>query len=300
MNLTLNLAKKKKNDEFYTLLEDIEEEMSYYDFTGKIIYCNCDDHRYSNFYRYFKSRFKELGIKKLMATCLVLDYLTEYDGIKETYTKHSGDFRDCNDLLQKADYIITNPPFSLFTEFVKILMDNNKKFIILGNINAISYIDMFSWLTQNKIWLGNRPLNKVMYFNVPDDVKEYFLKEKKEGSAYVIKDNQILGKLCSTCWYTNISRPKSKKISLECKYSPDKYQKYDGYDVINVDRVKDIPYDYDGVMGVPITYLGVHNPLEYEILGIMNWSTWRGYECYAIVNGKHKYQRLIIKKRPAP
>ena len=274
--------------------------MSHYDFTGKIIYCNCDDYRCSNFYKYFKSRFKELGIKKLMATCLALDYLTEYDGIKETYTEHSGDFRECNDLLQKADYIITNPPFSLFTEFIKMLMDNNKKFIILSNINAISYKDMFSWLTQNKIWLGNRPLNKAMYFNVPDDVKEYFLKEKKEGSAYVIKDNQILGKLCSTCWYTNISRPNTKKLKLECKYSPDKYQKYDGYDVINVDRVKDIPYDYTGVMGVPITYIGVHNPLDYEILGIMNWSTWRGYECYAVINGKHKYQRLIIKKRPAP
>lgn len=299
MNQFLNLAKKKKNDEFYTLLEDIEEEMSYYDFTGKIIYCNCDDHGYSNFYKYFKSRFKELGIKKLMATCLALDYLTEYDGIKETYTEHSGDFRDCNDLLQKADYIITNPPFSLFTEFVKILMDNNKKFIILGNINAFSYKDMFSWLTQSKIWLGNRPLNKDMYFNVPDDVREYFLKEKKEGSAYVIKNNQILGRLASVCWYTNVSRPNTKKLKLECKYSPDKYQKYDGYDVINVDRVKDIPYDYDGIMGVPITYLGVHNPLEYEILGTMNWSSWRGYECYAIVNGKHKYQRLIIKKRPA-
>ena len=222
MNLSLNQAKKKKNDEFYTLLEDIEEEMSHYDFTGKIIYCNCDDYRCSNFYKYFKSRFKELGIKKLMATCLALDYLTEYDGIKETYTEHSGDFRDCNDLLQEADYVITNPPFSLFTEFIKMLMDNNKKFIILGNINAISYKDMFSWLTQNKIWLGNRPLNKVMYFNVPDDIKEYFLKEKKKGSAYVIKDNQILGKLCSTCWYTNISRPNTKKLKLECKYSPDK------------------------------------------------------------------------------
>ncbi len=209
--------------------------MSYYDFTGKIIYCNCDDHRYSK-----------------------------------------------------------------FTEFVKILMNNNKKFIILGNINAFSYKDMFSWLTQNKIWLGNRPLNKGMYFNVPDDVKEYFLKEKKEGSTYVIKNNQVLGKLASVCWYTNITRPKTKKLKLECKYSPDKYQKYDNYDVINVDRVKDIPYDYDGIMGVPITYLGVHNPSEYEILGIMNWCLWRGYECYAIVNGKHKYQRLIIKKRPAP
>ena len=235
-----------------------------------------------------------------MATCLALNYLTEYDGIKETYTKHSGDFRECNDLLQKADYIITNPPFSLLTEFIKMLMDNNKKFIILGNINAISYKDMFSWLTQNKLWIGNRPLNKDMYFNVPDDVKEYFLKEKKEGSAYVIKDNQILGRLASACWYTNISRPRSKKISLESKYRPDKYQKYDNYDVINVDRVKDIPYDYTGVMGVPITYLGVHNPSEYEILGTMNWSTWRGYECYAVINGKHKYQRLIINKRPAP
>ena len=92
----------------------------------------------------------------------------------------------------------------------------------------------------------------------------------------------------------------NKKLKLECKYSPDKYQKYDGYNIINVDRVKDIPYDYDGIMGVPITYLGVHNPLEYEILGTMNWSSWRGYECYAVINGKHKCQRLIIKKRPAP
>ena len=232
-----------------------------------------------------------------MATCLVLDYLTEYDGIKETYKKHSGDFRDCNDLLQKADYIITNPPFSLFSEYMKMLFESDKKFIILGDINAITYRCIFAKIVQDEVCLK---LNNTMYFDVPDDVKEYFLKEKKEGSAYVIKDNQVLGRLCSTCWYTNISRPKSKKISLECKYSPDKYQKYDGYDVINVDRVKDIPYDYTGVMGVPITYIGVHNPSEYEILGIMNWSTWRGYECYAIVNGKHKYQRLIIKKRPAP
>lgn len=297
MNLSLNLVKKKKNDEFYTLLEDIEEEMSYYNFTGKIIYCNCDDHRYSNFYKYFKSRFRELGIKKLMTTCLALDYLTEYDGTKETYTKHSGDFRECADLLQKADYIITNPPFSLFSEYMKMLFESSKKFIILGDINAITYRCIFPKIVQDDVCLK---LNNTMYFDVPDDVKEYFLKEKKEGSAYVIKNNQVLGRLCSTCWYTNISRPNTKKLKLECKYSPDKYQKYDGFDVINVDRVKDIPYDYTGVMGVPITYLGVHNPLEYKILGIMNWSTWRGYECYAIVNGKHKYQRLIIKKRHTP
>lgn len=179
-------------------------------------------------------------------------------------------------------------------------MDNNKKFIILGNINAISYKDMFSWLTQDKIWLGNRPLNRDMYFNVPDDIKKYFLEEKKEGSAYVIKDSQVLGRLASVCWYTNVSRHNTKKLKLECKYSPDKYQKYDNYDVINVDKVKDIPYDYNGIMGVPITYLGTHNPLDYVILGIINWNRWIGYECYAIVNGKHKYQRLIIKKRPAP
>lgn len=187
-----------------------------------------------------------------------------------------------------------------FREYVAVLMEHEKKFIILGNINAISHKDMFSWLTQSKIWLGSRPLNKDMYFNVPDDIKEYFLKEKKEGSAYVIKNNQVLGRLASVCWYTNVSRHNTKKLKLKCKYSPDKYQKYDNYDVINVDRVKDIPYDYTGIMGVPITYLGIHNPLDYDILGIINWNRWIGYECYAIVNGKHKYQRLIIKKRPAP
>ena len=299
MSTSLNEARSKKNDEFYTLIEDIEEEMSHYDFTGKIIYCNCDDHRYSNFYKYFKSRFKELGIKKLMATCLTLDYLTEYDGIKETYTKHSGDFRDCNDLLQKADYVITNPPFSLYTEFVKVLMDNNKKFIILGNINALSYKDMFSWLSQDKIWLGNRPLNKDMYFNVPANIQKWLVENKKEGSAYKIINNKVMGRLASACWYTNIDHSKRHKIiDTGYKYN-ESYAKYDNYNIINVDKLKEIPMDYYGIMGVPITYMAIHNPEQYDILGIANSARYIGQECITKINGKKIYNRILIKKKPA-
>lgn len=316
-NSNLHDARDAKNDEFYTRMEDITEELLNYkeNYIDKTILCNCDNPKSSNFWKYFHKNFKHFGLKKLIATHYdTQTYKIEYtggndddfeDGIITPLTQN-GDFRSDESikLLDEADIIVTNPPFSLFKEFVNILIQHNKQFIIIGNINAITYKEIFPLLKDNKMWLGCRSLNRDMYFNVPDDRKEWLLQNKKEGSAYKIINGVVMGRLASACWYTNIDHKNRHNVldttyfyNKKDKLYPDLYPKYDNYDIINVDKIKEIPMDYNGIMGVPITYIGIHNPEQYEILGIANSARWIGYECYTLINGKKIYNRILIRKK---
>lgn len=317
-NSNLHSAKKEKNDEFYTQLSDIENELKHYKhhFKGKTVYCNCDDPRMSNFFHYFSYNFEHLGLKRLIATCyksqdtdlfsknnddqaVYLIYDGDQDGdnipskdeIKVNTLKGDGDFRsdECIELLKQADIVVTNPPFSLFREYVAQLIAYDKKFLIIGNQNAITYKETFSLIKENKMWLGTKSGD--MKFIVPD----YY--EQRAHRSWVDDDGINWRSLGNACWYTNLDHPKRHEdIILWKNYNPDEYPKYDGYDVINVDKVAEIPIDYDGVMGVPITFLDKHNPNQFEILGIANSARFIGYECLTYLNGKKIYNRIIIKK----
>ena len=253
-NDNLNLARKEKNDEFYTLYEDIERELKYYKdhFKDKIIYCNCDNPNYSNFWKYFFINFKDFGLKKLISTYYSKKYSvrkTEYDGVntKIETLNHNGDFRnkECIDLLKKSDIIITNPPFSLFREFIAQLVKYDKKFIVIGNKNSTISKMIFTLFMKNKIKYG---LNNI--------------------SNFMIKNGDVQ-KFGNVCWFTNLHiSKKMNNLTLTRKYDGEFYRKYDNFDAINVDRLKDIPIDFGGIMGVPITFLEKYNPNQFEILGL--------------------------------
>ena len=255
-NTNLKIAKKRKSDEFYTQLADIEKELRYYAefFEGKVVYCNCDDYQQSNFYKYFYYNFHYLKLKKLIATGYKADdngLYAIYDGEIETTGKLNGDgdFRseECIEYLKQADVVVTNPPFSLFREYVKQLMDYNKKFIIIGNKNALTYKEVFGFIKENKLWLG---------ISNPHDFIQ---------PSYAVKKSMA----GLTRWFTNIENKKrAQPIDLYKRYSFEDYPKYDNYDAINVDKTCDIPMDYDGVMGVPITFLDKYCPTQFEIIDI--------------------------------
>ena len=274
-NKDFQQAMRNKKDEFYTQLTDIEKEMKHYKdfFRGKIVFCNCDDPEYSNFWRFFQLNFYELGLKKLISTHYEADKPSyrmdivstdngEQCGIPDyvkTPLKQNGDFRspECIEILKEADIVITNPPFSLFREYIAQLIEYKKHFIILGNVNAITYKEIFPLLKSNQMWLGYRSLSRDMYFDVPTERRKWLVENKKEGSAYKIIDGVVMGRLASACWYTNLDHPKRHSV-LETSYSyskkdalyPDLYPKYDNYDAINVDKVTEIPMDYFESWGV--------------------------------------------------
>lgn len=282
-NTSLHVAKDAKNDEFYTQLTDVSKELMHYKkhFKNKVVFCNCDDPTWSAFWKYFHLNFKELGLKKLISTHYDKNeptYKMIYEGGDDndieagvkTALEGNGDFRnqECLDLLDESDIVVTNPPFSLFREYVACLIEHDKKFIIVGNPNCATYKDFFSYFKNNKVWIGAKPWSQEMYFGVPDEQKEYLLKNKKEGSAYVIKDGEVLGRV-ATIWLTNLDiKKRHEKLILWKQYNADEYPKYYNYDAINVDKVDRIPCDYDGDMGVPITFLDKYNPEQFEIIGL--------------------------------
>lgn len=287
-NQNLLTAKNKKNDEFYTRLEDIEKELTNYKeyFKDKIIYCNCDDVEHSNFYKYFKDNFNKLGIKKIIATNLSLNktaYKTEFDNnSKEVRTQlcGNGDFRseECVELLKSADLVITNPPFSLFREYIAQLIKYNKKFLVIGNMNAVSYKEIFPLFKNNQVWFGN---TSPKVFLTPDR------SEKKFGNIV---------------WYTNLDNEKRHcRIPLKEKYygNEGKYPKYDNYDAIEVSKVVNIPCDYYGLMGVPVTFLSKYCPEQFELVGHDHDLTGDGgagiSDGQFICNGKNVYKRVLIK-----
>jgi len=265
----LHFAKRAKNDDFYTQLGDIEAELRHYKkhFRGKTIYCNCDDPRVSNFFHYFSYNFAHLGLKKLVTTCYRnqnRDLFSrqdeeqalklEYDGFRASDSvpnaadigvellEGDGDFRsaECVDLLKQADIVVTNPPFSLFREYVAQLVKYGRKFLIIGSQNAISYKEIFPLIKENRLWLGNTPKGQDMLFDVPEDYAEELKANKKEGSAYRVVDGVIKGRLGNAAWFTNLDHNKRhEELLLYQRYTPEDYPKYDNYDAIEVSRTKD-------------------------------------------------------------
>jgi len=279
-NRALHKAKAEKNDEFYTRLVDVEKELYYYQdqFKNKVVLCNCDDPDSSNFFKYFTCNFERLELKKLIVSCyksnpekgIYLEYAGNRDGkrpqaIEKTGIKHlqgNGDFRsaECIELLKQADIIVTNPPFSLFKEYITQLIKYKKKFLIIGNKNAINYRYVFSLIKNNLLWLGHRGINKDFWFNLPDDCKNY---EK-------IIDGKKTKHIMAT-WFTNLeTKKRTAELPLFRIYKGNArcYPKYGNYKAIEVDKIAKIPQDYKGVMGVPITFLDKYNPNQFEIVNI--------------------------------
>ena len=283
----LKNAQTAKKDEFYTQLEDINAEMMHYEkqFKDKVVFMNCDDPTWSNFWRFFHIEFERLGLKKIVSTHYESGETTSYKmeymggddenveaGIKTDLTQN-GDFRspESIELLKEADIVITNPPFSLFREYVTQLIEYNKKFIILGNVNALTYKEIFPLVKDNKIWLGASIHSGDRKFYVPDD---YPLNASGCG---VDADGRKYIRVKGVRWYTNMDySARHKDLETTYLYSkkddlyPELYQKYDNYDAINIDKTNEIPMDYNGVMGVPITFMDKHNPDQFEIIGLGN------------------------------
>lgn len=272
INSNLHKARILDNDEFYTRMIDIQNELDCHkeSFNNKVVYCNCDSHKQSNFVKYFISNFKELNLKKLISTSFSPNkqsVLFTYDGNSEIETdmNGNGDFRskECIDLLEQSDIVVTNPPFSLFNDFIKLMINKRKQFIVIGPKNAISYKEIFPYIRDNKLWVGYTPISKNLYFDIPEDMK---LGYEPTNSHYTVIDGDIKGRAASM-WYTNmpVSR-RNKPLDLVCTYSKELYPTYDNYDAIEVGKVKEIPNDYYGVIGVPITFIDKYCPSQFEIL----------------------------------
>lgn len=316
-NELLQKAKKSKSDEFYTQLCDIESELQHYKshFEGKVVYCNCDDPRTSNFFKYFALNFKELGLKKLITACYreqVRDlfnteenengFFFEYTGtdIEKAcptssdivYFKGDGDFRSAEsiELLKQADIVVTNPPFSLFREYVAQLVKYDKQFLIIGNINAITYKEIFKLIKENKAWLGINLGRGISGFIVPEHYELYGTEARIDNSGNrIVSPNNCL-------WLTNLETSnRHEEIALTKRYIGNEveYQKYDNYDGINVNKTQDIPIDYEGVMGVPITFLHKFNPNQFEIIKFRKGNDDRDLS----VNGKCPYFRILIRNK---
>ena len=316
-NKSLRAAKSAKKDEFYMQIMDIENELKHYTehFRGKTVLCNCDDPRVSNFFHYFAFGFEYLGLKRLITTCyknqerdlfsrndseraIWLEYTGDKNGnripdaeeIGIHYLQGDGDFRskECIKLLEQADIVVTNPPFSLFREYVAQLVKYDKKFLIIGNQNAITYKEIFPLIKENKIWLGFNSGD--MSFKVPAD------SEPRSTRYWQDETGQKWRSMGNIAWFTNLDHTKRHEpLILYRNYTPEDYPRYDNYDAINVDKTSDIPMDYDGVMGVPITFLDKYCPEQFEIVGneyILNIPKGRGY-----INGKRQYSRIFIRKK---
>jgi len=338
-NKNLQIAKAAKKDEFYTQLSDIENELWHYKehFKDKTVLCNCDDPRVSNFFVYFSQNFKKLGLKKLITTCyknqnpnlfsqnenekaIYLEYMRPKNGdnvppIEEigiNYLKGDGDFRskECIEILKRADIVVTNPPFSLFREYVAQLIKYDKKFLIIGNLNAISYKEIFKLIKENKIWLGHSIHGGDREFGVPKDypLNAYGFRVDEHGNKFI--------RVKGVRWFTNLDYKKRQEelvLTKTYKGNEKDYPKYDNYDAINVDKTKDIPMYYEGIMGVPISFIDKHNPEQFEILdgwdggfagkriGATTTETisngkkifWNG----PTVNKQPKYFRILIKNK---
>ncbi len=323
-NVNLRKASTAKNDEFYTQLTDIEKELRHYKehFKGKTVLCNCDDPRISNFFHYFSYNFEQLGLKKLISTCyknqdadLFSDnksekaiYL-EYNGDKNgdnipnpeeigiKHLKGDGDFRskECVELLKEADIIVTNPPFSLFREYVAQLVEFDKKFIIVGHQNAITYKEIFKLIKEDKLWLGYGFNGGAAHF-----INKHYIDYATAGDH---KEGMI--RVSGVTWFTNLEiRKRHEDLILYKAYNENDYPKYDNYDAINVDKTNEIPADYKGSIGVPITFLNKYSPEQFEILdGLNRYSILDGPteetrgKYLAQVNGTPCYVRIVIKNK---
>jgi len=330
-NSGLQAAKRNKKDEFYTQLVDIERELRHYrnHFKGKIVYCNCDDPYVSAFFEYFTKNFEFLGLKKLITTCyksqqmalfsqndseqsIKLEYtggapnsLPTPDDIGVTHLKGDGDFRseECIGILNKADIVVTNPPFSLFSEYVAQLASFDKKFITIGHQNAITYKEVFSLIKEDKMWLGYGFKRNMAHFIAPH----------YEDTASDADHREGLIRVSGVVWYTSLDHNKRhEEMILVQRYHGNEaaYPFYDNYNAIEVSRTQHIPMDYDGAMGVPITFLTKYNPDQFEIIGSdyevkvgilpdIVKPGWKGKIDRAYLNGKRMYARLLVRNRKA-
>lgn len=353
-NSNLHDSARNKQDEFYTQLSLIEDELKHYKqhFQGKVVLCNCDDPFESNFFKYFAMNFNSLGLKKLIATCYAtspvigkeLNYYFDEDGqfsfipyegalpvhtsdrkrpyrveiseVKDengdgrvdladvkylmqnkknvmTLLEGDGDFRsdECIELLKQADVVVTNPPFSLFREYMAQLIKYEKNFVIIGNMNAITYKEIFPMIAKNKIWLGYKSGH--FWFKVPDSYEE------KKTDFKIDENGQKWRRMGNICWFTNLDIIKRhENMTLFRNYSPDKYPKYDNYDAIEVSKTSDIPCDYEGIMGVPITFMDKYNPEQFEIVGEANTGSNNEYDLFApMINGVKCFKRILIRRK---
>ena len=314
---TVDVAKKAKKDEFYTRLEDITAELRHYKehFKGKTVLCNCDDPRVSNFFVYFAYNFEYLGLKKLITTCYKnqnMDLFSQNDSEKAVYLiyegdkdgdripsaeeigvfplKGDGDFRseECIRLLKEADIVVTNPPFSLFREYVAQLIEYDMKFIIIGHQNAISYKEIFPLIQNNQIWLG---------YGFKGGAGHFYSAYEDKATAGDHRKGMI--RVSGVNWFTNLDiKKRHENLILYKQYLPEKYPKYENFNAINVNKTNEIPYDYDDIMGVPITFMDKYNPDQFEIigLGIANLGLSVGIEPY---KPEHKKYRKEVQKRGA-
>lgn len=352
-NKNLHKANQAKQDEFYTQRTDIENELNYYkdQFRNAVVYCNCDDPFESNFFKYFAASFNHLGLKKLIATSYFpspitggqlplleieglkpdgkepfkieinevsdfnkdgavdlvdIEWLLKHEGNVATPLKGNGDFRsdECIELLKQSDIVVTNPPFSLFREYVTQLAEYEKKFLIIGSLNAIKYNSIFKLIRNNKCWLGYNNGPKI--YQIP--------KNYEQKNIFIGEDGKKYAKMGNTCWFTNLDISKRHEfITPYKKYTPEEYLKYDNYDAIEVSKLAEIPENYDGIMGVPITFLDKYNPDQFEILGIYddkreNDNAFiQGVPTYVdeqhkryvgpVIHGKALYTRILIKNK---
>ncbi|VTU41828.1 MULTISPECIES: adenine-specific methyltransferase EcoRI family protein [unclassified Variovorax] len=317
-NTSLHAAKRGKNDEFYTQLTDIEKELRHYKghFAGKTVFCNCDDPEWSNFWKYFTLNFEHLGLAKLVATHYASggpSYKLEFTGADKSLVKTDltgdGDFRsaECVEILQEADIVVTNPPFSLFREYVAQLIEHKKQFLIIGNQNALTYKEIFTLIKENVVWAGTDN-GGTKWFEVPTHY------EIQTQSRVQIIDGVKYFSMGSVYWFTNLFHSKRKAELVLFKVyagSESSYPRYDNFDAIEVSKVSDIPCDYAGCMGVPITFLDKYNPSQFEIVGSFNAGAhgeelgatktaivtkgksmlWNG----PVVNKAPLYKRIIVK-----
>lgn len=350
-NTILRSANKKKQDEFYTQLSDIEKELKNYKeyFRNKVVFCNCDDPFESNFFKYFAMNFNHLKLKKIIATCyegspIVQTQLSLFDvnGIVVSSKNHTkpykieinevtdenrdetidladvenlirnkknvlsllegdGDFRspECIELLKESDIVVTNPPFSLFREYIAQLVEYNKNYIIMGNTNALTYKEIFYLFKDDKIRTGYTNFNVGMYFFVPDDAEKY----------HKIVDGRKMVRVSTSCWFTSLPVKKhNDNLILYKKYTPEEYPKFDNYNAINVNSYKEIPCDYEDLMAVPVTFLDKYNPEQFEIVDALNRYSLldifntnedvrarHSHTCN--INGKSTYFRIVIKNK---
>ena len=331
-NSNLHSAKVAKNDEFYTQLSDIEQELKNYKgkFKNKIVFCNCDApvffkngkmdcKKTSKFIVHFVTSFEDLGLKKLIclgyrkgekATAYIYNGDLNNNGFadEEEWEKiplnGDGDFRseESVNFLKQSDIVVTNPPFSLFREYVAKIMEYGKKFLAIGNMNSITYKGVFPLIKDNKVWLGYGFNNGNAYFIIPKTANTNYA-----SGVYNSETNMV--KFGNACWFTNLDHEKRHDRLLKdntCTYKGNEtlYPKYDNYDAIEVSKLKYIPGDYMGVMGVPITFLNKYNPDEFEIVGITSSSRECAGNCIignattrAIVNGRYIYARILIRRK---
>lgn len=316
-NKNLQNANKAKKDEFYTQLCDIENELRYYTahFKDKVVLCNCDDPRKSNFFHYFAYNFERLGLKRLITTCYKSqdsDSFSHHESDKAVYLIYDGDkngnhipdpeeigikelngdgdFRsaECIELLKQADIVVTNPPFSLFREYVAQLIEYNKKFLIIGNVNAITYKEIFPLIKNNQIWLGASIHSGDRKFCVPDNY------ELNAATCGIDENGNKFIRVKGVRWFTNLDyKELHEELILYKQYSPEEYPKYDNFDAINVNTTTHIPFDYDGYIGVPITFLDKYCPEQFDIIRFRKGNDGRDLQ----INNKCPYFRIIIKRK---